>query len=196
MPAAFELQFAETPFPLDPEDDLFEPAHFGGVHRHDLNLPLVVFAVMLVHLEQVAGEKRRLVAAGAGAYFDDAAGPVRVGAADRHVEELVPELFALAFEVGKLGFGKLFHFGIGPGDHLFGLFDLAVQMKEPAVLPAEFRQRPVLARHRRHPVGVGQDLGGDHLFFEHLESGELFVQKLTHRRPQKKRLFRKEPGPA
>ena len=107
--AAFELQLAETAFPLDAEDDLFEAAHFGRAGRHQFGLPAAVVAVVLVHLEQVAGEQCRLVAAGSRADLHNAAGSVGVGPADCHIEQLVPERLTLALELGNLHRGEFTH---------------------------------------------------------------------------------------
>ena len=49
-----------------------KPPSSVGLWFEDLGLPALGLGVVLVHLEQVAGEQRRLVAAGAGADFHDA----------------------------------------------------------------------------------------------------------------------------
>ena len=46
-------------------------AQLAGDSRHHLDLPALALGVARVHAEQVAGEQRRLVAAGAGADFEE-----------------------------------------------------------------------------------------------------------------------------
>ena len=84
MAAAFELQLAIDAFAFEAEDDFLEPAQFGGAHVEDFDLPAAVLGVVLVHFVEIAGEQGRLLAAGAGADFQDAAGAVGVLAADGH----------------------------------------------------------------------------------------------------------------
>src|SRR4030081_3046780 len=50
-------------------DDLLEATHGAFTHRHHLDLPALQGGKALIHPEQVAGKKRGLVAAGAGADF-------------------------------------------------------------------------------------------------------------------------------
>ena len=126
MAAALELQLAEGPFALDAQDDFLEPAQFGRRHFEDLDLPTVVLGIALVHSIEVAGEQRRLLATGAGADFEDATRAVGVLAADGHVEQFVPERFALGLERDKLGLGQFAHVGVRPGEHLHRLADLGV----------------------------------------------------------------------
>ena len=71
MHAGFELQPREDAAPVDRGDDFLVAAGGAFAGRHELDLPAVQFGVALVHAEQVAGEQRRLVAARAGADFED-----------------------------------------------------------------------------------------------------------------------------
>ena len=50
-----------------------KPPSSVGDHVEDFDLPAVVLGVVLVHFVEVAGEQGRLLAAGAGADFQDAA---------------------------------------------------------------------------------------------------------------------------
>ena len=65
------LSLANTPRPLHLGDDFLEAAFRAFADRHDFGLPALLGGVALVHAEQVAGEQRGLVAAGAGADFED-----------------------------------------------------------------------------------------------------------------------------
>ena len=62
---------AKTPAPGDLGDDFLEAALGSFARGENLGLPAVLRRVALVHAEEVAGEQRRLVAAGAGADFED-----------------------------------------------------------------------------------------------------------------------------
>ena len=62
---------ANTPRAADRGDRLLVAADAGVGELHDLELPAVLGGVALVHAEQVGGEQRRLLAAGAGADFED-----------------------------------------------------------------------------------------------------------------------------
>ena len=52
-------------------DDFLEAPHFAGAFFHHVDLPALAGGIALIHAEQVAGEQRRLVAAGAAADFED-----------------------------------------------------------------------------------------------------------------------------
>ena len=178
--AALELELAEGPFPFQAQDDLLEPAQLGRRHVEDLDLPAVVLGVVLVHFVEVAGEQGRLLAAGAGADFQDAAGAVGVLAADGHVQQVVPERFPLGLQLGQLPFGQLAQLGVVPLEHLQGVADLGVEALEAAVLGGQLGQRAVLAHHGRQPGRIGQHLRIGELPFEFLEAGEFFVQRIGH----------------
>src|SRR3546814_6902994 len=65
--AGLELQVRVRAAPLDAGDDLAEAAVLAGAGRFDLDPPALSLGVARIHAQQVAGEDRRLVAAGAGA---------------------------------------------------------------------------------------------------------------------------------
>ena len=52
-------------------DDFLKTAFGALAHRYDFGFPALFGGVALIHAEQVAGEQRGLVAAGAGANFED-----------------------------------------------------------------------------------------------------------------------------
>src|SRR4029077_11622761 len=52
-------------------DEFLVTAHRAFARGHDIDLPELVCGVAVVHAEQVAGEQRPLVAAGAGADFEN-----------------------------------------------------------------------------------------------------------------------------
>ena len=79
--AALELEVAEGAVALDAERDLAEAAQLGRDHVDRLERPALRLGVAPVHLEEVAGEERGLVAAGPGADLDDHARVVGAGGA-------------------------------------------------------------------------------------------------------------------
>ncbi len=131
---------------------------------------------MAVHFVEVAREKGRFVAARPRVDLHNAAGPVRVFAPDRHIEQLVPVDFAFGAQFRQFRFREFAQFGIVPFEHLFGLFDLLVELLKPPVFSAQFRKRAVFARDRRQTAGVGKDVRIVHLTFEFFKSGEFLVE--------------------
>jgi hypothetical protein len=69
--AGFEFELGERATAADFGDDFLVAAHRAVACGHDLDLPALIGGVALVHAEQIAGEQRRLVAAGAGADFEN-----------------------------------------------------------------------------------------------------------------------------
>ena len=67
------LSRANTPLPVTVGDDFLVAAGIALALREHLHLPAMEVGVALVHAEEIAGEERRLVAAGAGADFEDGA---------------------------------------------------------------------------------------------------------------------------
>ena len=160
MAAAFELQLAVGPFALDAQNDLLESAQLGRRHVEHFDLPALVLGVVLVHLVEVAGEQGGLLAAGAGANFQDAA---RAGWRPRRRWSCraarSSSLSRSALSCGQFGLGQLAHVGVGPVDHLQGVADLGVEVLEAAVLRGQLGQRAVLARHGRQCAGLANTSG-------------------------------------
>ena len=71
MAAGLELELRVRALPDDARDHFLVAAELGGALRNDLHLPALALGVARVHAEQVAGEKRRFVAAGAGAHLEE-----------------------------------------------------------------------------------------------------------------------------
>ena len=69
--AALVLQPAVDVLALDERDDFLDAAAAGVAEVEDVDLPALALGVARVHAEQIAGEQRRFVAAGAGADFED-----------------------------------------------------------------------------------------------------------------------------
>ena len=69
--------------------------------------------VALVHAEQIAGEQRRLVAAGAGADFENDVALVHRVFGDERDAQFLLERRAPRFELGPFRFGDGAHLGVG-----------------------------------------------------------------------------------
>jgi hypothetical protein len=62
--AALELEVPERPLAADPERGLAQAPQLGRDELQRLELPAHLIGVAVVHLQEVAGEQGRLVAAG------------------------------------------------------------------------------------------------------------------------------------
>jgi len=67
---------------------------------------------LAVHFVQVAGEQGRFLAARPRADFHDAPRAVGIFAAQRHSQQIVPDLFAAPFQFGQLRRGHFLFFRI------------------------------------------------------------------------------------
>ncbi len=113
MNARLELELGEGAAPADLGDDFLVAALGAFARRHHFGLPALLGGVALVHAEQVAGEQRGLVAAGAGADFqNDVALVHRVLGQERDLDLLL-ERDAAFLELAFLGIGHGAHFGVG-----------------------------------------------------------------------------------
>ena len=101
------LRRREGAVALDDRRDGLDPSDAGVVAVHDLDLPAAPLGVALVHPEELGGEERGLVAAGAGADLqEDVAGVVRVPGEQEDLELLLDRLEAFG-ERCALGGGHL-----------------------------------------------------------------------------------------
>src|SRR5450759_760012 len=71
MHAGFEFELGKDAAAVDLGDDLLKAAFGAFAQGQDFRLPALLGGIALVHSEQVAGEQCGLVAAGAGADFED-----------------------------------------------------------------------------------------------------------------------------
>ncbi len=124
--ARFKLQASIGAVAGDAGDDLFIAAVLALVGADDLHAPATGFSVAAVHAEQVAGEDRRLVAAGAGAHFDKAgAFVVRIFRQQQHLQLLLQPL-ALGARLLQLFLRHIAHLGIV--QHHLGGFDIFLRL--------------------------------------------------------------------
>ena len=114
--AGLELQVPERPVAADAEARLAVSAELGGHEFQGLELPAHRLGVAAVHLDEVAGEQGRLVAAGARSDLHDQ--PRAVGAGLLVVDQVAEGLAGLGFlllERFKLGLVVLPRLGVGLG---------------------------------------------------------------------------------
>jgi len=142
--ARFELQPRIRAVADDAHDDFLVAADLAGVFRHDFHLPATALGVACVHAQEVAGEQRGLVAAGAGADFEEnVALVVGVFRQERGLQRRF-QVRDFRFAVGQLGLGQFAQFRIG--EHFAGRFLVRFNL-------------PILAIQRHHRGEIGMFAG-------------------------------------
>ncbi len=116
--AALELQAAEHPVAGDRGDDLLVAAHLAFRDAVDLDLPAPPLGVALVHAEQIAGEQRRLVPAGAGAHLQDDRGVLVLVAGRQQQGHVALEIGQAGVQPPQLLGGEGGHVGVVRAGHL------------------------------------------------------------------------------
>ena len=111
--AGFEFELGEHTPAVDFGDDFLEAAFAAFADRQDFRLPALLGGIALVHAEQIAGEQRGLVAAGAGADFQDGVVVVHRVFRDQRKLDLMFELIPSRLQRRLLGVRQLAHLGIG-----------------------------------------------------------------------------------
>src|SRR6516162_11864219 len=127
MDARLELQSREGSAPGNLRDDLLEAALGAFACRQQFGLPAAPRGIALIHAIEIAGEQRRLVAAGAGADFEDDALLVHRVLGGERKADVVLERVALGFEQWLLLARDRAHGGLGRGirDDLVNIADLS-----------------------------------------------------------------------
>ena len=105
MHAGFEFELGEGAAAADFGDDFLVAAHRAFARGHDLDLPALLGGVALVHAEQIAGKQRRLVAAGAGADFENDVALVHRVLGEERDAQLLFERRAPRFELRPFRLG-------------------------------------------------------------------------------------------
>ena len=102
------------------------PPRSLSVHVHHFGLPALQAAIALVHFQQIGGEQGGLVAAGAGADFDDGRGIVGGIFGQQLDFQVMVECLQPRPQVGALLLRHAAHVGIagGIGDHRLGFRQL------------------------------------------------------------------------
>ena len=160
------------------ELDFLVTACLGRGNVHKLDLPLLGRAEALVHLEEVACEDCRLVAAGSSADLHDDV--LLVGGVRGNEHEL-----DVLFEGGHLRFGlgngllrELLHVGIG--EHLLGVVDVAAACEVLARLRGERALVRVFLGEVVVCFLIGENRRVAHLRLELLVGGNDLLELLAH----------------
>ena len=182
--AGFELELGERAAAADFRDDLLVAAHRAFAGGDHLDLPALLGGVALVHAEQVAREQRCLVAAGAGANFEDDVALVhRILGKERELDLLL-ERRAPLLELWLLGGRHRPHFGVGGGirDEGIEAVDLG---DDVAIVPHRLDHGTELGELARElDIGLGRHLRRK-LAFDRLVAREQRIEFLLrkHRHP-------------
>ena len=113
--AGLVLEPGEHPLPRDLGHDLLDPAEIALAHRQDLAAPALEVGVALVHAQEVAGEQRGLVAAGAGADLQDRVLVVGRVLGQQQQPHLPLQLRQPRLERPPLGLDQIAHLPVGAG---------------------------------------------------------------------------------
>ena len=163
MAAGFEFEFGIGALADDLGDDLLVAAHFALAFRQDFDFPALPFGVAGIHAKQVAGEQGRLVAARAGADFQENIALV-VGVfrqqqllqVDFNLRQLFPGAVCLVL-------GKRLHLRVG--EHFlsgfqvqFGLLEALVELDYRGDF-GMFAGEAAIGFHVRRGVAAAQSLG-------------------------------------
>ena len=172
--AALVADLAEHGLAGDLENDLPQPAQFGGVALHLFHLQAVRLRIAVVHAVKIGREERRFVAPGAGADFHDGVAIlVLIRRQERDLDLLLRAADALLqrrdFRRGHLG-----QFGVGiPGQFLvFAQFHLRLAIALPEV--EQLLGAGVLAHHVARLFRVGIEIGRGNGGFQFAEAVGLF----------------------
>ena len=109
------FSLANAPRPLHFGDDFLEAPHGAFAGGNHLDLPALQGREALVHPEQVAGEQRGLVAAGAGADFQHHVAVVHGVLGQQRHADLLRQLDAARGQHVALGLRHAAHLGLGCG---------------------------------------------------------------------------------
>ena len=107
--AGFEFEALEDVAAGDGDDRLLEAADAGLGDVHDLEAPALERGVALIHAEEIGGEERRFLAAGAGAQLEDGVALVGLVLGQQQKPHLLLELGNALAELGQLGLGQRAH---------------------------------------------------------------------------------------
>ena len=160
MHARFEFQLGKRAAAADLGDDFLVAAHRAFARGDDLDLPALLGGIALVHAEQIAGEQRSLVAAGAGADFQhDVALVHRVLGQERETQ-LLFQRRAPGLELRPLRLGDRAHLGVDRRivDQALDAFEFVLRRAVGVHRLDHGRQLGELARQLHERLGR-QDVG-------------------------------------
>ena len=126
MDAGFEFELGEGAAAPDLGDDLLVAALGALAGGEQFRLPAMGRRIALIHPVEVAGEQRRLVAAGAGADFEDHVAIVHRVLGDQREPDVLLQGVALLLQQRALlaGDGAHLRIGRGIGDDVVEVGDL------------------------------------------------------------------------
>jgi hypothetical protein len=166
-----ELHRREDPGAAQCEHDFLEAALLRRRHVHRFERPAHARGVALVDRVEVAGEQRRLFAAGAGADLDDAIAAVVTLVGEQVVDQLGRSRGFARLELRQLGAGELGEVAVRALAQGTVLGDLRLQLQERLV-----------ARHDRRRLAEFLLQGGEAVgTLEHLRISGLREQFLHAR---------------
>ncbi len=142
----------------DARDHFLVAAQLRGALGHDLDLPAPALGIARVHAEQVAGEERRLVAAGAGAHLEEQVALVVRVLGQQLLLQLRLELLHRRARALQLLLGVALHRRVGR--QVPGLLRVALRLAEALVQVDQAGQLGVLARQPPELVHVARRLLG------------------------------------
>ena len=130
--ARFELELRVDTLPDDARDDLLESAHVADALRNHFHLPAISLAEAYVHSKELAGEQCGLVAAGAGANFQEYVALVVGVPGQKDALQLILDALHRGFRHFRIVFGERLDFRVieklARGcEVLFGLLPIVVQ---------------------------------------------------------------------
>ena len=161
MDAAFVFQLGIDFVALNGGDDFFHAPLRGRRAFHDFDFPALGFGVAGIHAEKIAGENAGLVAAGAGADFDDDVFVVVGILGDKQQLQFALDLLLAGGELAFLFLGHVAHVGVfGLDDHLARAGEVLFDLLELAVLVDDLFEFGVLFGELLEARGIGDDFGG------------------------------------
>ena len=157
----------------DVGDDLLIAPGIAGRSVHDFDLPAHELGIAGVHPEQVAGEQRCLVAAGAGAHFEDDVGlVVDILRQQQQLHLLLQQGQAFA-QLFNLHLGEFGHLAVTGGDQRLGLLQALAGRDHGARLLDHRAQLGVFLGKRDDLSRIG---GRAHTGFDLLEPVDHLLQ--------------------
>ena len=154
--AGFELQTREHAAPADVRDDLLVAAHLTLGHGRDLDAPLPLGRVALIHAEQIPGEQRGFRTASARAYLDNGGAIIGLVLGQEHQLHPPFEIFETFAQFFGFRLRHLAHLRveIGVSQHLDGTFAFASRGTILAYSSDYRRQFGVLGRQRHVSLSI------------------------------------------
>ena len=180
MHAGFEFQFAVDILALNPGDDFFIAAVFAFVLGQNLHTPAATLGIARIHAEQVAGENRRFVTAGAGADFKEYVAPVVRVLGQQHALQVAFQFDQLVLGLSHFFNGHFAHVRVAVLEQRLGAFEVSLNLEQLFIGAHDRLNFRVL-------LGIGAELGliGDDLaiaeqggqFFETVLKDVQFIEQ-------------------